>query len=177
MRSATIILLLVFGISAPAAGADVPQPVSSYEKGLAAGCREVGGRPAEPSPGFLVRGDLNDDGIEDWAFDEGKFNCTGAASLYDGSGGSQVVVFIGLPGGGAQQAFQHDAFGMRVERVGTAESLWLGVGGPLCGQSAPSSAADAIFCYRALAWDQEHERFVFAPLSGARFLNHIRSHR
>lgn len=177
MRSAAMIVLLALGSSVAAAGIRVPNLVSSYENGLAAQCREVGGTPAEPSPGFLIRGDLNRDGIGDWALDEGKFNCTGAASLYGGSGGSQVVVFLGLPGGGAKQAFQHGAFGMRLERVGTAETLWLEVGGSLCGQSAPASLADATFCYRPLVWDQEHERFAFAPLSRARFPGHSRSRR
>jgi hypothetical protein len=162
-------------LSVAAFGAYVPASVDAYEKHLTDECREVGGIPAQPDVGFVARGDLNGDGIEDWAFDEGKLNCTGAASIYGGSGGSQIVVFVGVPGDGAKQAFQHGAYGMKLERVGAADTLWLLVGGPLCGQAHPSSRADAISCDRPLLWDQARGRFDFAPLSRARFPSRIRS--
>jgi hypothetical protein len=175
-RIVALMALIAAGtFPAAAFGSPAPAPIAAYEKQLADACREVGGTPAQPSPGFLVRGDLNGDGIDDWAFDEGKLNCTGAASIYGGSGGSQIVVFVGLPGGGAKQAFQHGAYGMRLERVGATDTLWLLVGGPLCGQAHPPSLADAISCERPIAWDQARQHFDFAPLSRARFPSRIRS--
>jgi hypothetical protein len=157
-----------------AIAAHVPVPVAAYERQLADECRMAGGTPAQPSPGFVARGDLNGDGIDDWAFDESKFNCTAAAGIYGGAGGSQIVVFVGLPGGGARQAFQHGAYGMKLQRIGTTDTLWLRVGGPLCGQTGNTSHAEAISCDRPLTWDQARQSFDFAPLTRARFPSHIR---
>ena len=58
----------------------------------------VGGKPVAPSKNFLVKADLNGDGQIDWAIDEAEFNCDGAASMFSGSGGSQIYVFAGKGG-------------------------------------------------------------------------------
>jgi hypothetical protein len=145
----------------------VPPQVSAYAKQMGDSCRQVGGKPGS-SPHLAQRGDLNGDGIADWAIDEGGFDCEGAASLFSGSGGAQVVVFIATRDGGARKAFEHGAFGMRMEQAGGHTVLWLVVGGPMCGQRNARSRADMINCDRPLVWDARHRRMEFAPLSRVR---------
>jgi hypothetical protein len=151
----------------------MPLTIATYEHQLADLCRQLHGMPGVPKDTFVAHGDLNGDGIEDWAFDEGGFNCEGAASIFTGSGGSQVVVFIGLTNGDARIAFQHGAYGMRLERIGSRSILWLGVGGALCGQAGEPSHAEAIYCDRLLVWNMETKRFDFAPLVSIRTPRHI----
>lgn len=117
----------------------------------------------------VVHGDLNGDGLDDWAIDEGAFNCIGAASIFVGSGGFQVDLFAGLPNGDARFDSNFGAWNMRLERTGNKAALWLGVGGPLCGQENPPNEADSIRCERPLVWNKTTKHFDLALLSTARF--------
>ena len=165
--------LAVSAIPATASAVNVPLAVAAYEKQLADACREAGGTPGKPTAAFIAHGDLNGDGIDDWAVDEGGLNCKGAASIFAGSGGSQVIVFVGLPNGDARKAFQHGAYGMKLEVVGSSQTLWLRVGGPLCGQAGSPTHAEAMDCDRPIAWGKEHQRFDFAPLTSIRIPGRI----
>lgn len=157
-------------LAAPArAAVPVPPQVSAYARQMANTCREAGGKPG-PSPHLAQRGDLNGDGLADWAIDEGGFDCEGAETVFTGSGGggAQIVVFIATRDGGARKAFEHGALGMAMERQGGRTVLWLVVGGPLCGQHNAQSRADMISCDRPLIWDARRHRLEFAPLSQVR---------
>jgi hypothetical protein len=153
-----------------AASDKVPEEVAAHMQRMADECKKVGGTPL--SDKFAEQGPFAD-GLEFWAIDEGAFHCDGAASLFSGSGGSQVVVYLSLPNGHARQVFAHGAYGMAIERTGGSAKLWLGVGGPLCGQKGNPTTADAISCERPLRWDAKAQRLDFAPLSSARFSGHL----
>jgi hypothetical protein len=149
------------------AAGPIPQAVAQHAKEMAASCREAGGKPGQ-SPHLAQSADLNGDGIPDFAIDEGGFDCQGAASLFSGSGGSQVLVYLGDPAGVGRLVFQHGAFGMHMENGGSGAVLWLTVGGPLCGQKNAQSHGDMISCDRPLMWDMRRQRLDFAPLSQMR---------
>jgi hypothetical protein len=169
------LLLMIAVASAASSTAAVPAAVAAYEKGMADQCREVGGKPGPAGaaaglhPILVVHGDLNGDGIDDWAIDEGAFYCAGAVSIFGGSGGSQVILFVGLPTGDALRDSQFGAYSMRLEQTGVEATLWLGVGGPFCGQENPTSRADSILCERPLVWNKTTNHFEFAPLAAVRF--------
>ncbi|HUB12511.1 MAG TPA: hypothetical protein VMB34_11175 [Acetobacteraceae bacterium] len=76
--------LAIGTLTMPAAAANIPASVIAHEKQLADARREVGWVPARPSAGFLVLCDLGGDGIDDWALDEGKADCAGAAAIDGG---------------------------------------------------------------------------------------------
>jgi len=85
---------LASGLACAATG-PIPQEVAAHIEDMNQICREAGGTPAAPKIGLLVSGDLDGGGAVDWAIDEGRFNCDGAVSIFSGSGGSQVYVFVG----------------------------------------------------------------------------------
>lgn len=129
-------------------------------------CREFG-TPGDKS-GLLQTADLNGDGVTDWVLDQGVYVCNGAASLFGGSGGSQVSVWAGRRDGGASQPFSHGAFGAKVENG----RVWLSVGGELCGQNtAGRSRAEYQGCERPLVWNTRSAAFEFAPVSAVRPVN------
>lgn len=171
MKMGAVLVMLAgcLGVLPALAGqrGQVPAQVATYARQMAETCQQAGGKPGA-SPNLAQRGDLNGDGITDWAIDEGGFDCEGAPSLFGGTGGSQVVVFIGTPNGGTRQVFEHGAFGMRMERAGHGEVLWLVVGGPMCGQQKARSRADMMACDRPLVWDAQRGRMDFAPISQVR---------
>jgi len=148
-----------------AASDPIPQAVAAYIDDMKQTCEDSGGTPIAPAKTFLLSGHFRDAAHLDWAIDEGGFNCQGAQSIFSGSGGAQVTVFDSSPGEGASQAFQHGAYGMRVEHRSSGDVLWLNVGGPLCGQSGSPSHADSIECKRPLLWTKTGQEFEFAPLS------------
>jgi hypothetical protein len=108
----------------------VPEEVAAHMQKMADACKQVDGTPL-PNP-FVEHGNLAG-GLEFWAINEGAFQCDGAASLFSGSGGSQVVVYRSLPDGHAKRIFAHGACGMAIERSGKSAKLWICVGGGLCG--------------------------------------------
>ena len=128
-------------------------------------CRGVGGKPGA-SKGLVTAVDLNGDGRSDHVIDTAAFECDGAASLFGGTGGSQVQVFIATAEGSAKSVFEHSAFGTRVEQG----QLWLAVGGPLCGPkvTAETAHSDMQACWRPLRWDAARHKLNFAPLDSVR---------
>jgi len=150
----------------------VPEEVAAHMRDMTDACKQVDGTPLPAA--FVEHGNLAD-GLEFWSINEGGFRCDGAASLFSGSGGSQVVVYLSLPNGHAKQVFARGAEGMAIERTGRSAKLWIGVGGPLCGQEGNPTRAQAISCDRPLRWDANAQKLDFAPLSQARIPGRLRN--
>jgi hypothetical protein len=159
--------------AAALAATAIPPEVSAHIEDMKKECRQFGGSPTEPADSFLISADLNGDGQTDWAIDEAGFNCDGAASIFGGSGGSQIYVFAGIAGNRARQAFMNGAYGMRVEGTAGHARLWLTVGGELCGQTGSFSHAEAIACERPLAWNKLTKQFEFAPLAAIKSIGQV----
>lgn len=161
-RAAALVVALMAAGVAQAQGRP-PAPVLAAVQAMDTMCREFG-TPGDKS-GLLRAADLNGDGVADWVLDEGAYVCEGAASLFGGSGGSQVSVWAGRRDGGASEPFTHGAFGAVID----GGRLWLMVGGEMCGQKTAGLArAEYEGCRRPLAWDARTGRFDFAPVSEAR---------
>jgi hypothetical protein len=137
-------------------------------------CRESGGNPvldtavASSNP-LVEHGVLSKSGVEIWAIDEGRFDCDGAASIFSGSGGSQVYVFARETGGLTKLVFMHGAFSLSMERSSSFATPWLRVGGAMCGSKETASLAKAVSCERSLIWGSGTKKLDFAPLKEARF--------
>lgn len=158
----TLPLLLAYCLTNTQAATQLPPQVRTAIGGMHAECIGAGGKPA-PSPGLVQSADLNGDGRPDHVIHEAAFECAGAASLFSGTGGGQVTVFITNTSGGAARVFEHGAQSVRIE----GSEVWLAVGAPLCGQKTtedtPRNAMQS--CWRPLQWQAAKRTLDFAPLS------------
>lgn len=134
--------------------------------GTKATCIQFGGKPTsgpKVEHGKLVTGP------EFWAIDQNTITCEGAWSVFGGSHGSEVAVFLALPDGQVKQSTIQGAYGIKVEDVARASKLWISVGGRNCGQKGEFVTATQIACERDLTWDASNQKLDFAPLSQAFF--------
>lgn len=114
-----------------------PQEIQEYVGSMHTVCNEIG-TPSDSSNDFVQSADLNGDGLADWVLDERAYSCEGAASLFGGgSGGSQTVVWAGLPGGVLSKSFEHANFGIEITVRHGRPTLFFQVGGPLCAPVYP----------------------------------------
>jgi hypothetical protein len=173
-RGLTITATLAAAVLLCGASPDkVPEEVASHMQKMADECKEVGGTPL---PDRFTEHGIFADGLEFWAINEGAFRCDGAASLFSGTGGSQVAIYMSLPNGHAKQVFAGGAYGMTIEHFGKFAKLWLSVGGQLCGQKGDPTHADMMSCDRALRWDANAHKLDFAPLSQAHIPGRMPDH-
>jgi hypothetical protein len=144
----------------------LPLSVQHELSKLAKMCKEVGGKAVQ-SPGLLSIVELTGDQFPDFVIDQGAFNCEGGASLFSGSGGSQVSVYAGTPDGQAMQAFSGGASGVELDKQSKPAALKIRVGGSLCGQKVTPETPRWAYkaCWRQVLWSAEKRSFVYAPLS------------
>jgi hypothetical protein len=165
-----------------AAGGQLPKEVASHVADMNEQCESYGGKPGqsgtwEPFEGkskfhaqsLVEHSTLARGRVEVWVIDEGRYQCSKAASLFSGSGGAQVYVFARLKDGSVKQVLMQGAYGIEMRLAGQSSELLLGVGGPLCGQSGDHGHGDSIYCKRPLAWDTSAQKMDFAPLSEIKF--------
>lgn len=162
---ASTALLLGFGIAQAQSQVNYPAAVQSRIDEMTQLCSGIG-TPLD-SPGLVTVVDLTGDGIPDYVLNEGAFNCDGAASLFSGSGGNQMSVYVGRQDGQAFKAFQAGTFGVKVDQNARPARVYLAVAGPLCGQHVTPgmSHADYKGCLRPLRWNPGARKMEFAPLS------------
>ncbi|MCA0317971.1 MAG: hypothetical protein LCH88_07875 [Proteobacteria bacterium] len=82
----------------PAAAQDLPPILRAERERLAAECRQMGGRFA-PGPSYTQTADFNGDGVPDYLVDDNHNPCQGTQSIYCGSGGCSIEVYISSPTG------------------------------------------------------------------------------
>ena len=166
MSGLVIGLGLGMGASAAVAAPALPAAAKAHVADMRTSCKDAGGRPGR-SPELVQIADVTGDGRADYVINEGAFDCVGAESYFSGgSGGSSVSVYVSDTTGSAKQAFTHGVFGVHMERSGQTARVWLGVGGPLCGQKQFRSRAEAEDCWRPLQW--KGGKLDFAPVSQKR---------
>lgn len=170
---APIAALLVFGSAQAAAATQYPAAVQGRIDDMVKTCSELGKPMA--SPGLVTVVDLTGDGLPDYVFNEGAFQCEGAAALFSGSGGSQMAVLVGRPGGQAVEAFTHGTFGIHVDPDARPARVYLGVGGRVCGQRVTPDMPRAAYtaCWRPLQWNARTHKMQFAPLSDIKPIEHF----
>ncbi|PWS36172.1 hypothetical protein DFH01_13290 [Falsiroseomonas bella] len=141
-RSALILVALLLLGSAPA----FAQRPAAAQRNIAeaeADCRGAGGRPSL-APEFETVTEVNGDGQPDYVHAFDGLDCQGAATLFCGSAGCPVVLFLS-PGYRAQPLGHVQ--GWSVDRTGSLPVLVLATHGSGCGRSG----ADG--CEVRLAWN------------------------
>ncbi len=81
-----------------AAAQDLPPILRAERERIAAECLQMGGRFA-PGPNYTQTADFNGDGVPDYLVDDNHNPCQGAHSIYCGSGGCSIEVYISSPSG------------------------------------------------------------------------------
>jgi hypothetical protein len=166
-RALSILAAVAIAVVLGGAAGKVPAEVIAHITGMDQECRDGGGQASHP--GSLVEhGVIGKDATEVWVIDEGKYQCDGAASLFSGSGGAQVVVFAKQNDGSVRQVFERGAYGVSFMPTGSSSELLLRVGGGLCGQAGDPTHAETIACDRPLIWRRAIQKMEFAPLSQVR---------
>lgn len=164
----SIACIILISLSAAVLGevAKLPASVKKELSEMRTMCRGVGGKPTK-SPKLVLIADLTGDGLPDYVIDQGAFGCKGAASLFSGSGGSQMLAFVGTADGQAVQAFSSGTFGVKVDNTSKPAELLVMVGGTLCGQKATLNMArtDHELCWRPVVWNDTNRKLEFAPVS------------
>lgn len=166
VRIALGVSLLVAGHASVAqAPAKLPAAVQRHLADMAKMCRESGGKPVN-APGLLQVADLTGDGVPDYVINDGAYNCQGAASLFSGSGGSQMAIYVTGADGRAMKAFESGAFDVKLDQSSKPAKSLVTVSGQLCGQRITRS--DHKGCWRPVDWDEKIRKMQFAPVSRAR---------
>ena len=163
---AAAVLLLAAGPVMAQTPKSYPKPVQDHLKSLAGMCTEVGGRFLDPASAMRIA-DLNGDGRADYGVYQGELICDGAASLYGGTHGSPLTVFVSTPAG-YKEGWGGYVFAASLEKTATGSKLWVDVGGRLCGSTQERSFANEVFCARALMWVPAKGEFTFEPLAKMR---------
>jgi hypothetical protein len=166
-RALSILAVVPIAVVLGGAAGELPKDVTAHLVGMDKECRDSRGQSANPDS-LMEHGVLAKGATEVWVIDEGKYQCDGAAGVFSGSGGAQVVVFARLNDGSVKQVFEHGAYGVSLKRVGTSAELWLRVGGRLCGQAGNPTHAEAMACERPLIWNGATQKMDFAPVSKVR---------
>lgn len=165
---ATLAILIAMNIGISTSN-KLPDPISSKISEMTSECREVGGIPND-SPEVLTIGDFNGDGVSDYIINPMAYNCTGGESLFSGSAGTIMTVYIGNKYGKAYENFRSIAHDVEVNNTVKPAKLRMSVEGTLCGQDTSEIPhSDYQVCWRTIVWDKSKQKFDFAPLSEAEF--------
>lgn len=161
-------VVFVWGVAATPV--KLPDKVAAHVQEMADLCRQVNGEPLAPAT--IEHGNLSAD-LEFWAINEATLRCEGAETLYSGSHGSDVAVYVSALNGSLKQAVIRGSYGMAIKQIGGYSTIWITVAGGLCGQRGDPSTAELSFCERTLRWDITTQKLDFGPPSEAQVVNHL----
>jgi hypothetical protein len=163
-------LLVVLGLSfvccpAWAEDAALPAAVAKAVGELTKTCTDAGGKASTTAA--LRRTDINADGNADFVLDVGSFDCQGAAAIF-GDREKPVQVFLADGAGGAEVAYTHSAYGVKLEGAGPQAKVWLLLTAEGCGKPKARFANEESYCDRPLVWNEKTKKVELAPLSAAK---------
>jgi hypothetical protein len=164
--AATVAMLLAGSVAGQAGAPKLPPQVQHELMSLVKTCRDAGGKPGK-SPALLVIADVTGDRVADFIIDQGSFNCDGAADLFSGVAGSQVVIYAGTGKGQVAKVFDQGVVEVKVDKGASPAAIKVMVAGALCGQRTAGKAAmsKAKTCWRPLLWNASKKRMELGPLS------------
>lgn len=99
-----------------------PPLIEAELKEAIASCKDMEGQ-LEVGKDAVQALDLNHDGKPDYILDFAKLKCPTAPSLYSGSAGTVLHVFLTDPNGGLKLAWSKNVFGFRLQSAGEKQEL------------------------------------------------------
>lgn len=151
MKRVWILLACACGMLSPSLWAAPPAVEQTTAEAMNE-CRNVGGTP-RLNPGYETRVDLDGDGQPDYVLDFQSLECAGAYSLFCGSAGCPLSVF--LSSRSWQRVFGTYAQAWSIERSSARPVLVLDLHGSACGRVGVEA------CQRRLTWNGRE--FADAP--------------
>lgn len=93
------------------------------------------------SPGFIIEGDVNGDGVKDYVLDYGAFRC-GRQLFFCGTAGCLTQVFASLSDGGHVKVLDENVRNIKFRLLKGRPAMILDLHGTACGKvgAAPCSA-------------------------------------
>jgi hypothetical protein len=120
-------------LCAVAVAAEPPALVAESIAEASKTCTDVGGKPAEGA-GFATVRDLDGNGVEDWVLDFERFECDGAASLFCGTGGCTLEIYLGRDGTW-QKVFADNVRSYKLVKRGKRPAIAVSLHGSACGRA------------------------------------------
>jgi hypothetical protein len=111
--------------------ADYPDVVKAAIEDARKQCVEVEGKPGAGDAMVSVA-DLDGNGREDWVLDFGKLECDGAATLFCGTGGCTLQIYLWQGGSEWKLAFDDNVRAWKRIKVGGKPGLLFHLHGSAC---------------------------------------------
>lgn len=145
----------------------LPDEVTRFIERLRDECILSGGRPIG-SDRFAFGNDFNGDQIKDYLINSSGFSCEGGSnSLYSGSGGQHINIFIGSKNGTARMVFSSLVDDFKYIDKGNSGRLELMMRGTHCGQKnaddLPNSKLER--CWLPLVWNKNFGKFEIKKIN------------
>ena len=86
-------------------------------------CKKIDGGKMEIAKDAVQTVDLNGDGKMDYILDYTKLDCPTAASMYSGSAGTLLQIYLTNPKGDLEVAWQDNVFSFEVKTVGNKRQI------------------------------------------------------
>jgi hypothetical protein len=142
----TACLVLTGAYSALAQGVgdtqNLPPPIQSEIAQAKQTCTN-----GEPSleKGFITQQEVNDKGVEGYVLDYRHFGCGGRHSLYCGTTGCEMQVFVSSSPSGFQSVFDGNARALKFTKIDGRAAMIVDLHGPGCGSASKAPCEETLF--------------------------------
>lgn len=97
-------------------------------------CREAGGTRLAARPGLVRTGDLTGDGRADYVVDFREALCVERSTLFSGTGGWEVRIYVARPKGGPVQVFTGHVLDYELVKISGRREMRFRLHGSFCGR-------------------------------------------
>jgi hypothetical protein len=135
------VIPLLASSGAQSQSGDAPHIVDDAIKQAKSGCQP---ERSDLKPGFLVRKDINGDGVPDYILDYEKFQCGESASYFCGTAGCLTQVFASL-GGEYVKVLDDNVREIKFRTIKQRPAMILGLHGTACGKDGAAPCSMTLF--------------------------------
>ena len=134
MRALIAAIGMAAMISVAASESNYPREVEAVLNQARAGCKDAGGSAVTFGPETVKKLALSGHGARDYVVDLQYAACDGAASLYCGTGGCDVLILVARPDGSLVTVFDNHAHNYEILPGRGARKIRFQIHGSFCGK-------------------------------------------
>lgn len=117
---------IILAVAVVEAKADpLPPEIAKLRQDSFSACREAGGKPSVDNK-YIQTADFNGDGRPDYVVNDEGLNCASAPSIYCGSGGCSIELYISTASGYRSANLQRLGFGAQIKQSSKGPILIVG---------------------------------------------------